>query len=98
MKDRPAVDAVAPNSSAIVSLRAAPVRLVLAHFWKILAATSVIGGLCVWYGVVYGRNGAHEVPVTATNSEDSSASRGHPHHFRLIGDLIDKQSQPATIV
>src|SRR5262245_15648946 len=103
MKDRPGVDAVAPSSSNTVSSLRARVRLGLSHFWKIFAVTSLVAGLCVGYravssGLAPSKHGSHESIQTDAPNEDEGVSRGHGYRFQLIRDLIDKQSQPATIV
>jgi hypothetical protein len=76
----------------------------LSHFWKIFAITSLVAGVYVGYRVVprhyaTGEHDGQESSLTELTSEDDGTSRGqHGYRFRLMRDLIDRQSQPATIV
>src|SRR5262245_57968151 len=104
MKDRPTVDAVAPSSSISATSIRARVRGVLSHFWKLFAITGLVAGVCAGYRVVprryaTGQHTGQESSLTELTSDDDGTSRGqHGYRFRLMRDLIDRQSQPATIV
>jgi hypothetical protein len=102
MKDRQDVVAPSPNvaSSRLSPIRFAPIRLAWTHFWKVLAAVGLCGSLWVLHAAVAGRfwNGARESTHLETRGEDDDLTPRSPQHFRLMRELIDKQSQPATIV
>jgi hypothetical protein len=96
MKDPNPSSSAAPASAR--PFRVPYVRAIFSHFWKAFAVLSLIAG--VYVGVQFMPRWHHATEDGATESptQDDVAPRSPKTRYRLISDLIDKQSQPATIV
>lgn len=104
MKDQLARENNASSTSpGIASSIARRIRLMFGHFWKAFAVLALAGGLWVLHDTLARRG--HDVaddpfqsPQPQASRDDDGATRRTPQQFRLMRELIDKQSQPATII
>jgi len=99
--NRPGSETVATVSPNTAASKRGLRGLAAAHGWKMLAAAGLLGGVWACQVSFFGPLRVGAVDSARTESSDDVidvASQRSPQHFGVVRDLIDKQSQPATIV